>query len=138
MNTAELPWLAGERLREARALVQVRCWSGAYDLAGYAVECGLKACIIPWLMATDPFPERKFSEQCWTHDGERRLLRAGLKANLDTDTAADPKLVSHGTAVKDWDEVSRYPRITKTKAVRLDNAIAAKKHGVFPGIRSPW
>ena len=42
-----------ERLREARALLGVRCWSGAYYLAGYAIECGLKACIIKYLMTTD-------------------------------------------------------------------------------------
>ena len=71
MNRAELQWLAQERLREARRLLRVRCWSGAYYLAGYAVECGLKACIVKYLMTTDQFPERKFSEQCWTHDVER-------------------------------------------------------------------
>ena len=50
---------AAERLREAKALLSVRCWSGAYYLAGYAVECGLKACIIKYLMTTDQFPERR-------------------------------------------------------------------------------
>ncbi len=92
MNRAELQWLAEERLREARALLRVRCWSGAYYLAGYAVECGLKSCIIKCLMATDQFPERKFSEQCWTHDLERLVDLASLKAKLDSEAATDPNL----------------------------------------------
>jgi HEPN domain-containing protein len=94
VNRAELQWLAGERLREARALLRVRCWSGAYYLAGYAVECGLKACVIKYLMTTDQFPERKFSEQCWTHDLERLIVLAGLQGSLDADAAADPDLAA--------------------------------------------
>lgn len=138
MNKAEVQWLAGERLREARALLGVRCWSGAYYLAGYAVECGLKACIIKWLMATDQFPERKFSEQCWTHDIERLVFLAGLKAKRDADALADPMLGAHWGTVREWTEASRYARATKTMAEALYNAIAEKKRGVFAWIKSHW
>jgi hypothetical protein len=138
VNTAELCWLAGERLREARALLGVRCWSGAYYLAGYAVECGLKACIIKYLMATDQFPERKFSEQCWTHDIEKLVGLAGLLAQRDADAAADTVLAGYWGTVRDWTEVSRYTRMTKSKAELLYNAIADKKHGVFAWIKSHW
>jgi len=34
---------------------------------GYAVELALKACIIKTLMATDAFPDKKFSADCYTH-----------------------------------------------------------------------
>lgn len=138
MNRAELQWLAEERLREARALLRVRCWSGAYYLAGYAVECGLKACIIKYLMTTDQFPERKFSEQCWTHELERLVLLAGLKAKRDVDAAADPSLNANWRTVKDWSEACRYARTTKTIAEEFYNAIADKKHGVFSWIKSHW
>jgi HEPN domain-containing protein len=138
VNTAELQWLAEERLREAKALLRLRCWSGAYYLAGYAVECGLKACIIKCLMTTDQFPERKFSEQCWTHDVERLVSLAGLKAKCDSDAAADPTLDEYWGIVNDWTEASRSVRTTKTTAEKLYRAIADKKHGVFQWIKSPW
>ena len=133
MNTAELRWLAAERLREARALLNVRCWSGAYYLAGYAVECGLKACIIKYLMTTD-----QFSEQCWTHDLERLVILAGLKAKFDADAAADPNLAAHWNTVNDWSEAKRYARLTKAEAEGLYHAITDKKHGVFAWIKSHW
>jgi HEPN domain-containing protein len=138
VNTAELQWLAGERLREARALLGLRCWSGAYYLAGYAVECGLKACIIKCLMTTDQFPERKFSEQCWTHDLERLVVLAGLTGQRDAAAAADPALDAYWGTVKEWTEASRYLRMTKAKAERLYNAIADKKHRVLVWIKSHW
>jgi HEPN domain-containing protein len=131
VNRAELQWLAEERLREAKALLRLRCWSGAYYLAGYAVECGLKACIIKSLMTTDQFPERKFSEQCWTHDIKRLVILANLEAKCDSDAAADPTLADYWRIVKDWTEASRYVRTTKTRAEKLYRAIADKNHGVF-------
>lgn len=44
MTRTELQRLAIERLADARALLTTKRWSGAFYLAGYAVECGLKAC----------------------------------------------------------------------------------------------
>src|SRR5262245_4862095 len=92
VTRSHLQRLAKERLREARALLAARCWSGAYYLAGYAVECGLKACIIKYLLTTDQFPGRKFSEQCWTHDLRQLFAAAGLKGSFDAAIAADRDL----------------------------------------------
>lgn len=138
MTRAELQWLAGERLRESRGLLKLRCWSGAYYLAGYAVECGLKVCVIQYLMRTDRFPERRFSEQCWTHDLERLVMLAGLEAQREADSAVDLTLADYWATVGDWDEASRYTRKTKKLAVGLYTAIADKKHGVLPWIQSHW
>src|SRR4051812_12696520 len=102
MNRADLQQLAGERLREAKALLAARCWSGAYYLAGYAVECGLKSCLIKHLMRTDQFPERRFSEQCWTHDLKQLLGLTELKGVLAEDSLADPNLGSNWDIAKDW------------------------------------
>ena len=52
---AEFQRLADERVEEARALLAVGKWGGAYYLAGYGVELALKSCIIKHLMATDAF-----------------------------------------------------------------------------------
>jgi len=45
-SQAEFQQLANERLDEAKALLNLGKWGGAYYLAGYAVELALKACII--------------------------------------------------------------------------------------------
>lgn len=138
MNRADLQLLVRERLREVKALLAARCWSGAYYLAGYIVECALKSCIIKHVMATDEFPERKFSEQCWTHKLEQLLSLAGLDGLLATDIAADPILKKNWTIVKDWTETSRYLTTTKDIAEDIYAAIVDKKHGVLSWLKRHW
>ena len=45
VDRRELQDLSKVRLKEATALLQLGLFDGAFYLAGYAVECGLKACI---------------------------------------------------------------------------------------------
>jgi HEPN domain-containing protein len=45
VNRNGLQDLSKVRLKEATALLNLRMYDGAYYLAGYAVECALKACI---------------------------------------------------------------------------------------------
>lgn len=113
-------------------------WAAAYYLAGYAVECALKSCVIAYLMRTDQFPEKRFSEQCWTHSLKQLLELAGLKSDLDAAAQADPDLRDNWDLVKDWTESSRYERRTKADAEELCDAIADKKHGVLAWIKERW
>ena len=46
------------RVKEAAVLLQNGCPEGAYYLAGYAVECALKACVAKQTREHD-FPDRK-------------------------------------------------------------------------------
>jgi HEPN domain-containing protein len=138
LTRADLQQLARERLREAKVLLAARCWSGAYYLSGYVVECGLKSCVIKYLMMTDLFPGRKFSEQCWTHNLDQLLGLAGLEDVLEAAFPADPELSDNWDTVKDWSEVSRYARTPRFMAENLYNAIADKKHGVLAWIKRHW
>jgi hypothetical protein len=71
MNRTECQALAEERILAAHALLQVKLWSSAYYMAGYAVEIGLKACILVHVNATGAiFLDKKYSEKCWVHDAE--------------------------------------------------------------------
>lgn len=45
MNRVDFRQLAGLRIAEAKVLLDNNLYAGAYYLAGYAVECALKACI---------------------------------------------------------------------------------------------
>jgi HEPN domain-containing protein len=45
VDRQDLQELSRVRLKEATALLKLGLFDGAYYLAGYAVECALKACI---------------------------------------------------------------------------------------------
>jgi len=49
-------------------------------LAGYAVECALKACIAKLTQQHDFPPERKFIEDCYSHEIDKLLRASGLTA----------------------------------------------------------
>ena len=44
-NREALQLISRQRKREAAALLRAKLFPGAYYLAGYAVECALKACV---------------------------------------------------------------------------------------------
>ena len=138
VNRAAWQKLASERVKDAKALLQIKRWAAAYYLAGYAVECGLKSCIIAYLMKTDDFPDKRFSEQCWTHDLERLVALAGLGPTLAADLAADAELKENWIIVKGWNESSRYDFASKAEAKGMIEAVADARHGVLSWIKLRW
>jgi HEPN domain-containing protein len=137
MNRAELQRLANQRIQDAKALCAARRWSAAYYLAGYGVECALKACIAK-LMKAEEFPDKTFADRCWTHDIERLVGLAGLKDQRDLASSADADLKQNGRIIEDWDESRRYARSTKREAQELLDAITDSRYGVLPWIKSHW
>jgi len=132
---ADFQRLSNMRIEEAEILLNAGMWDGAYYVAGYSVECALKSCIIKKLMATDAFPEKKFSENCYKHDLTGLLQLAGLKDALN---AAGPVALKW-TAVKDWNEQSRYEYGRTEQEVRnFFIAIKDPAEGVLPWIQSRW
>jgi HEPN domain-containing protein len=138
LDRANFQRLAKARIDDAKALLDNQRWDGAYYLAGYAVECGLKSCIIAKLLATDEFPEKSFSDNCWTHNLTQLVSLAGLKDKLDAD--ADVSL--NWTLVKDWNETVRYDlkgaSDAKSKAEDLYHAVTDSAHGVLLWIQMHW
>src|SRR5205823_8800220 len=63
----EFQKLADLRVQEAFVLVQNRRPQGAYYLAGYAVECALKACIAKETKRHEFPPKRKYVQEVYTH-----------------------------------------------------------------------
>ena len=74
MNREAFQQLTRLRLKDARALIKTGHYSGAYYLAGYSVECALKASIARKTARYD-FPNKKLAEDSHCHDLDR-LLRA--------------------------------------------------------------
>ena len=138
MNRLEFRQLAEDRIADAAILLAAGRWSGAYYLAGYALECGLKACVAK-LTNQDDFPrERKFVEECYTHDLEKLLRSAGLKAALDADILTNAAFAINWDNAKDWEETSRYEQKTQAEADGLYHAISNHPDGVLPWIRIRW
>ncbi len=138
MNRLELRQLAEDRIADAAILLASGRWTGAYYLADYALECGLKVCIAS-LTNQDDFPrDRKFVEECYTHNLEKLLKAAGLKAALDADTLTNPTFAGHWGIARDWQESSRYEQKTQVEAQKLFDAITNNPDGVLPWIRLRW
>jgi HEPN domain-containing protein len=140
VNRVQWQQLAERWLVDAQALLDAHRWSAAYYVAGYAVECGLKACVLVRLAAAPEviFETKKFSENCWTHSALELVKLAGLEAVRATDAAANPALLKNWLTVKDWSEKARYQAVSHQKAKKLYAAITDKPNGVMQWIRARW
>ena len=137
MNRIDFQEISELRLRESQALLAAGLPDGAYYLAGYAVECALKACIAKRTQKHD-FPEKKLVNDSHTHDLEKLLNVAELKGELDAAVQADASMEESRTTVQEWSETSRYERKTVQEATRLLKAIEDQKGGLLPWIMQRW
>jgi hypothetical protein len=137
VNRTELQQLAEERVRDANALLNAGQWSGAYYLAGYAVECGLKACVARLTNLHD-FPDKDLAQRCYTHKIETLVEVAGLAIQRKTDATANPALGANWLVVKDWDEKARYQLWIEPQARKLFAAITDPTNGVLQWIKGRW
>jgi HEPN domain-containing protein len=137
VNRTLLQQLAEERVRDAEALLNAGQWSGAYYLAGYAVECGLKACVAKLTNLHD-YPNKDLALKCNTHKIEALVEVAGLKNPRHTDATASPALGANWLIVKDWDETARYQQWTEPQARKLFAAVSDLSNGVLTWIKGHW
>lgn len=128
--------LAELRAKEAGSLSKSRNQLGAYYLAGYAVECALKACIAKKTRRHEFPRDRKYAERVFTHDLQALLKEAGLNDLLERDMKANKALGANWNTVKTWSEQSRY-EISGLKGKDLYLAITATD-GVLPWIKKLW
>ena len=140
MNRTEFQQLAELRVKEAEALLAAGFWDGAYYLAGYAVECGLKACILARIQRDGIiFDDRKFSEKCWTHAFEELRNLAGILQDFQHSTGMNPALSKNWAIANRWSESSRYRLgIPEVEARELVIAVSDPANGVLPWIRTKW
>lgn len=141
LTRAEWQKLAEAHLVAAQALIAAGCWADAYYLAGYVVECGLKACIVK-RVAAEPeliFDEKRFSDKCWSHDFAELVDQAGLKTDYEADRLSNPALRTNWDGVMKWKETTRYDStISQTTAEDLVVAITDATNGVLPWIKNRW
>lgn len=136
MNKIELERLTDIRIKEAEVLLKADCYHGAYYLAGYALECTLKACIAKQVKAFD-FPDKDFANKCYTHKLTELLITARLNQDLSQKEKQDFNFRLNWALVKEWSEKSRYDTaINKQDADSLFNAITDNQSGILPWLKN--
>lgn len=137
MNRKDLQALALTRLREAKVLLANGEYSGAYYLAGYVVECALRACIAKRTQRHE-FPDKGRVDKSWTHKLEPLLGAAELQASLQAESKSKPRFSSNWDVVKDWSEASRYKSWNQREAEELIRAVSESEHRVLPWLKHHW
>ena len=134
MNRVEFQQIAEVRFKEARSLLDAGFSDGAYYLAGYSVECALKACIAKRTREHD-FPDKKLANESHTHSLRELLRLADLSGALQAAIQQDPKMEDRWATVTNWSEASRYQRIDARLAASLIEAIEDHSGGILSWIR---
>jgi HEPN domain-containing protein len=137
MNRADLQKLSNARIREAQILFAAGEYSGAYYLAGYAVECALKACFAKSVQRYD-FPDKNRAGKIFIHKLGELARLANVDADLAATTKSNTKLDGNWLLVCNWTEDSRYSTWTKNDAEAMIEAVSGKRDGVLPWIKRRW
>lgn len=133
----DLEALSEVRIREATLLYEAHLYSGAYYLAGYAVELAIKACIATQIR-TGFIPDRSFVNRIYQHKLDELIGLAGLKTALDRDIRADPQLGGNWGIACDWSEESRYSVWDAVNAAALISAVADPAHGMLQWLKKHY
>ena len=138
MNRADLQALARLRIAEARVLLANGRFAGAYYLAGYAVECALKACIAKQTARYD-FPDKDRVIRSHTHNLQQLLDVSNFKVAFQEEIRRNRAFELNWGIVKDWNERARYsPSFTKAQARDLYSAVNGRKNGVLGWLKRHW
>jgi HEPN domain-containing protein len=121
-DRATFQQLAEFRLAEATLLLENGFPSGAYYLAGYAIECVLKAMIAVKFRANE-IPDRRLVERVHVHDLNKLLSLTGLEDALEAEMNVNPDLRRRWTVIQKWSERARYDIWTQESASAMLEAV---------------
>jgi len=138
MNRADFQKLTEIRIREAKVLLDRKCYEGAYYLVGYAVECALKACIAKRTLAYDFPPKPQVVRDFYQHDIRSLAKMAGLELELNKRLSV-VQFKSNWDFVCSWSEEKRYETHTSPKFARdLYRAVTNSRNGVLVWLKKYW
>jgi hypothetical protein len=137
MNRYQLQKLSKLRLAESKALLKLGHYSGAHYLAGYAVECALKAAIAKGTARYD-FPDKVRANESWKHDLVALMKTADLDLARRDASKKDPVFSDNWDLVARWNEQSRYSEHEYAAAKALIEAISQRQHGVMAWLIRHW
>ena len=138
MNREDLQNLARIRIREAKVLLDAECFAGSFYLAGYAIECALKACLAKQGRGHE-FPKKNMAREIYTHDLEDLRAFAGLDDAFTADIESAQALQVNWSVVTVWNEQWRYePVVERRMAADMYSACTTRTNGILPWIRKRW
>jgi len=123
--------------RDAEALLLTGQYSGAYYLCGYVLECALKA-IVASRFFQDVIPSKNLVNDTYTHELGKLVGLAGLKTELDKQTAVDQDFTARWGIVSKWSEASRYENWDAANAQTMYDSVADPMKGVLQWIKRFW
>ena len=138
MNRNDLQRLADARVGDAEVLLNADRWAAAYYLAGYAVECALKACAANRFREHE-VPERKLVDDFYTHRLDILLGISGVKDAFDDRLRADPPFRDNWDIVRDWNQAARYHHsTTERRARQMFLAVTEPSCGVLTWLKTRY
>ena len=131
--------LAVQKTKGAKILFKNGCYNDSYYLAGYAIECALKACYCKSINAQTFPPAKNIYDKLYQHGLNKLLDVSGVKSQFDQEVSNNIKLQTNWNVTKDWTYESRYANsIKKTEAEALIKAITANRVGILTWIKKVW
>ena len=134
MMREEFQQLADLRAEEAAVLAENGKEQGAYYLAGFAIECALKACIAKKFKQYQ-YPPRAAS-QYYEHNLDVLLQLADLRRELENEMRRSPQFEKNWETVHDWDVEKRYAA-TGLKGAEMLTAVNSAD-GVLLWLKRFW
>jgi hypothetical protein len=134
----DFQYLAGERIKDAEALLAAGRFSAARDFAGLAVECALKARIAGQTVEHE-FPDKERAAKAFTHNLESLMKLAGLESALEAQRRASAGFEENWNRIKEWKVEWRYEQlIGEPEATTFVQSVADATDGMLPWLRARW
>ncbi|MFN0037436.1 MAG: HEPN domain-containing protein [Saprospiraceae bacterium] len=141
-TSSEIKSLALQRLAEARQLLAMGHFDGAYYMGGYVIELALKAVICKNLDIDELFDEQKPYMKLINlkvHRFDTLLVLSGLQNAFERARDFDFALDSNWSKVSMWKETARYDTgRTLAEAEQFLSAIDDPVNGVFLWFQMHW
>jgi HEPN domain-containing protein len=136
VDRRDLQALSKARLIEAKALLKLGLNDGAYYLAGYAVECAVKACIAKGSQRHE-FPDKRRADASYSHNLRDLIRVAGLDTQFKR-ALQDATFEDNWRIARAWSEQSRYEKHDTQSTEALVAAIGDRRHGIIAWIKQHW
>ncbi len=141
MTRSDFKKLSEARITDAKVLLGARRFDAAYYLAGYSVECAIKAYITKQIRKYQ-FPEGPEKvRKIYTHNLEDLIKVVELSDQFQKEIKSDAALETNWGIAKDWSEQTRYHRngkIAEKKAKAMIDAVSDPTHGVLQCLQRYW
>ena len=134
---AELQLVSNRKLEDAFTLFNNGGYSNAFYLAGYAIECALKACIAKQVLP-ETIPDKQFVKTIYTHSFDSLIGLAGLRGELRAKQDADQIFQAQWAVASEWSPDVRYASVDKSTTHLMLIAVGDANHGVLPWIKTFW